>query len=278
MVSRVTFGAHALLTRVIPGAVASVVFYLTPFTTFVPNPLQAVFSSNVNFIAFVALAFFIGEIIDLGRTMVHPVPYPFRRLLFYETDDERFLSLSQYFYLKTNEQVWDPIKEKFSGMGSDWKQKLPDSVKRVPGPSSQKNSSDHEEWSESFYYGFVEEFEERFAMSVEERGARGTYEMIDSYVGQHLSPEAQRYRRSMHFFVNMILALAFALFIAMYSILASLFGGLQLPQGPLLSAILTAITVPGVLYLAIPLMTISERRFVQKLLAEYFVVRTAEDT
>lgn len=131
------FTLSDLLTRIIPGAVLTVTFVLPLYGNRVSLyllgerslQLPTGTSLTLSLVLFALLSFVIGEIVDLLRGNLIPVPYLFRRMVFDVTGNREALSMYQRFLLyifehnskfKLLQKLLSFLKRKFWDLNRAW--------------------------------------------------------------------------------------------------------------------------------------------------------------
>lgn len=104
-----------MLTRIIPRAVLIVIFvfmvseHLETQTNH--SSLQRILSSSTVLVIYLGAGSVAGEIVQLIRNKIHPVLLLFRRLLFEQNDNKKFL----LFYDRVHLFVWDILSSGLTG-------------------------------------------------------------------------------------------------------------------------------------------------------------------
>lgn len=232
---RVGFDLNSILTRVIPGAVVLLPVYWTSDISLLSLTNLSLTNSSV--LIFVLVALIIGEGIDLARENYKPVPDTFRRILYHETGQAKFLGLTDRMRLRI-------------------------------GLNIPKRQSVYTETERELYYEIVLKFNLRNDYS----HVRDLYQLLLSDLNDEATARTTRIQTNYIFSENISIAIAMFSLISCIGIFVS--NGPEAVElvVPLLVAFLLAL----LFILIFDMHGRVEQTYVDKLITEYFAYRTSE--
>jgi hypothetical protein len=246
-----SFGVGALLTRILPGSLVLIFLLTTPLTTALPQVLDTIANSRSGFLFAIATAYIVGEITNLGRTLVYTVPYPLRELFYVETEIERYR----------------PKRTRLREAGYKLKEYLPATIDSLISDDSAENGRD-----KYFFENFTEDIELRLNLDYEALDPDQVYYLILSYIGTNRSKETERRRLVMNGILNSLVAQVILLFFSVYS-LALYFANTagSSSQG----AVFAILLILTIVFLGLPvgyaILRAIEEQYVRRLLVDYYI-------
>jgi hypothetical protein len=279
----ISFGVYALLTRIIPGGITLLVFLATPAAPVIfqaniqiPQPRVALFGGLI-------ISYVVGSMINFVRTVTHPVPYPFLKLLYIESEREEFLPPTSYLALV--------LKRKFSGILTwiqrrfviqlilklfNWTKSLGRTVIAFVPFTPRPVFKGMLRSPRKLHKGIGDDLEPHLGINLQTQSADEIYEIMTAYLEPNLTPETRNRKRLVQFWANLSVALIIVLVTGTLTVLFQIMG-IQDYESPIVvgALLLIVVTLPS-LYLVSPLLAIAERRYVHMLVVEYYISRFPE--
>jgi len=249
--NRTAFGVDALLTRIVPGALVLMFLLTTPLAASIPSILNTIINSRSGFLFAVAIAYVLGEILNLIRELVYTTPYPFKEILYFETEIEQY----------------QPKRTKYRQLGREIRSRLSLGIKdRLP------LSGENADEKRSFFEGFANDLENRLNLRYELLDPDQVYYFLLSYIGTNLSRETERKRLLLNGVLNSLLAQGVVLFFSGYSLILFLLdqaGGTA--EGALFGFVLILAILGGGLPVGFSILRTVEEQYMRRLLVDYYV-------
>lgn len=245
--SSTNIGIYDVLSRIIPGGAMLFSLYVYNIVTSsydgtIPSFLSI--DSTVGVFVFVIVLFVIGEIVNIIRIAIHPVPSPFRDMISIQSS-----------------------RHEPSIITSKLRTKLNNFILFLPIPKYIKNRITFNEKHpvrSRFQHGFWIEFKKHFEID-EEVPMEDIWELFSIYIETESTEEISRVKTNLHFVTNLLISIAFGLYIVPLSIV---FSPENWPLALLYFSLLTVLTI-----FVIPLFYIIEVVYMNKLLALYYFSR-----
>ena len=256
--SSANFGVYDLLTRIIPGGFLVLTIWLIHLFSANPENLvfPTLFTNTSGLILAGTLFFVVGEIVNFLRSLVHPVPYPFMRLLYQETGGKSKLPPHNQFILSTHNRLKELVPSIVIS-------KSPRSVRRFVSPRVSYGVRTQ------FRYGFWTEFKDHFEVDDNLQQVTDIWGLFASFMEPYLTDDMRRQRTILHFLGNFVLSVC----LCIYSVTSAYF--IESGQMIVLAVLIIFISFL-ILYLVIPLFSLAESKYVNRLLISYYLSRTLD--
>lgn len=255
------FGIYDILTRIVPGAVMLLVFLtlmaIDPAANFSISVNSVIPSSGTDLVMYAIASFLTGEVINIIRIKSHPVPYPFVRLVYEQTNDSEILTTID----KAKSYLNRSIARIFPQMIWD---ALPKRIKTfLPSVTIGSNVTTKTQ------HGFWREFKNHFGVNDRFDDIEDIYWLFLSHMEPRMTTQTKRQQTIMHFTTNLFIVLVVSVYFSIWFY----FFSSEIGVGFLVTTfIITVLT----LYLLLPIFAFLESKFVNKLLIEYYYSRNED--
>lgn len=252
------FGIYDILTRIIPGFVMIVVFLslikIDPSSNISVSIESAVPNSGTDLILYATASFLVGEFTNMIRIKSHPVPYPFVRMIYTQTHDESVLTGIDRLKIYLNRLVSRFIPSAIWGL-------IPSRIKSfLPSVTIGSNVST------KIQHGFWKEFKYHFKVDDSFNNIEDIYQLLLSHMEPRMTTQLKRQQTMMHFSTNIFIVLILSVYFSIWFY----FGNTEMGIEFLISVFFITIIS---LYVLLPVFTLLESKFIDKLLVEYYYSR-----
>lgn len=241
-------GIYDILSRIIPGGttVASLYAYQIITTTGNDNNIiiDLPIDSPSNILIYLIMLFVIGEIVNLARIKLYPVPAPFRDIIAIQSNTHESSIITSKIRIKLNDIILLlPLPKRV--------REFLTFNERLPVRSQ-------------FQHGFWRDFTE-MSETDNNLSVKDAWQLFSIYIESESTEDINRIKMNLHFITNLLLSIIFGLY-------TSAIGTVFSPSAwPL--ALLYFLSFTFILFLVIPLFYTVETIYVDKLLALYYFSR-----
>lgn len=253
------FRIYDILTRIVPGTLFVVLTIEIsshfPGSTGTYSPIAHILSSTAALLIYLGLGLVFGELIQLIRGRFHPVPYPFRRLLFHQSGDRDFLATHDKYRL----EFWDWLSAGYSGMV----------FKPVSNLSPTSWFSIKNSVSTNARIGFWNDFKYKFGIDDDFNEAVDVYGLLVGYMEPRMTSDLMRYRAVVDFMSNLSMVTLWLAYTGIFAV-----SDYRI-SGPTIAGFVFLI-----LFSLLPLVSLFgliEREYINRLILEYLLARKEEN-
>jgi hypothetical protein len=252
--SSARFGVYDLLTRIIPGGVLVTLVWIVNILESQPEtatfPLS--FSSTTDIILTGVVFFVVGEIVNQMRISIHPVPFPFRRLIAKQSHNSNYLPL----HTQAKNKISTAIPFSITPY-------LPDRI--------HQHLFDNESTivSTDFRHGFWNDLRNHFGVDERISSVSDIWGLFSVYMETRSTAEIQRMKTNLYFLANLFISLILGLYMAIVLTI-------QEPKmAPVAFGFAFLLTI-AIVYAVAPLLSFVESKYVEKLLIAYYLEREVD--
>lgn len=252
------FRVYDIVTRIVPGSTL-VVLWVEIITSYPSSELEYsavahMMSSTSALLIYLGIGLVFGEIIQTSRNWLHPVPYPFRRLLYHQSGDRLFLAKHDRWRLG----IWDSLS---SGL-----------TRRVTVPIASRSPTSFFEVPDGIStkakMGLWSDFKARFGLNDDFNDARDVYSLMLAYMSPKMTSDLERYRAVVDFISNLLIVTLILTYSAVFQITNTDISGVTIAA----LFVVFLMSVPMLL----SFFGFLEREYINRLLLEYLLARKEE--
>lgn len=241
-------GIYDILSRIIPGGTTVVSLYAYQIITTPGNDSNIIpdlpIDSPPYILIYLIILFVIGEIVNLARIKLYPVPAPFRDIIAIQSNTHEPSIITSKIRVKLNNAILLlPLPKRV--------REFLTFNERLPVRS---------QFQHGFWRDFIKMSETDDNLSVKD-----AWQLFSIYIESESTEDINRIKMNLHFVTNLLLSIIFGLYM---SAIGTVFSPSAWPLAFLYFSSLTLILIP-----VIPLFYIVETMYVDKFLALYYFSR-----